>query len=184
MREDPDIVKLLKKEVKNKNQGNEIFKNQTDIDKFDKEEFIKELKIEMQNNSYYNDIKNNDLITSKNEISKSDNPHYPINFNRKLDEDLGLENKSKTNNSILNIESEDDSYINRIEKESSSIDDIDRVIIELVKVNRWLTPSDIAKLIGCSHTAINYRIHALYKAGLLKNYVLKLKKKQDNIVKY
>lgn len=184
MKEDPDIVKLLKKEEKHKNQGYEIFKNQTDIDKFDKEKFIKELKSEMQNSSYYHEIKNNDLITNKNEISKSENPHYQINFNRKLEDDFGLKNKSKTNNNILNIESEKDFYINRIERERSSLDDIDRAIIDLVRVNRWLTPSDIAKLIGCSHTAINYRIYALYKAGLLKDYVIKQKKKKDNIIKY
>ena len=50
------------------------------------------------------------------------------------------------------------------------LDEIDKAIIQLIKINCWITPSFIARVIGCSHTAIKYRIYALYKEGLLPNY--------------
>jgi len=69
--------------------------------------------------------------------------------------------------SIINEKAEEE---NNIKTSIFLLDEIDEAIIQLVKINRWIAPSTIARVIGCSPTAIRYRIYALYKEGLIPNY--------------
>ena len=176
MRNEPEIVKILREEENLGNQDYKMYKKYKFIDKFHKEKYIKEIKEEIKNSHYYQDIRKDTLVNCTYETSESKPLYKQTNYNRDSEIDLEFETKVNKNGSVLNVKSEDYFYLDSMKKERTSIDDIDRAIIELMRVNRWLTPSDIAKLVGCSHTAIKYRIYALYKAGILYDFGIKLKR--------
>ena len=59
---------------------------------------------------------------------------------------------------------------------SSSIDPLDRQLIELLRVNARLSVVRIAKALGCARSTVQLRLKALEDAGVITGYTISLAK--------
>ena len=168
MKEEPEIIKQLRREEQLKQSGEEINGTHVTMQIMEKERLIRELDDEMQTTSRDCKITTDDTVATTDETSNHNKLREVSNF-------------SNTSNFVLEPAPSPLQTVrylneNEIETRNTLLDDIDETIIELVKVNPLVTHSAIARALGCSHTAIKYRMYLLYRKGFLPGYRIKRKK--------
>jgi len=154
MKEEPEIVKQLRKEEKN---------NQLDDFRFEKKpEFIKKIQRKRVIESLEEDFGNMFFF----EVLEDDDC--------KSCEENNFEKNEITEKSVLTKDFKEEGDDTDI---VDYLDDIDKAIIDLIQVNPRISPSNIAKILDLSRTAIFYRIYDLKNQGLIKKYNFRFKKK-------
>jgi len=169
MKEEPEIIKQLRREEQLKQSREEINGTHETMQIMEKERLIRELDDEMQ------------TTTSQDSEITTDNPVITTNETSNHNKLREVSNFSNTSNFVLEPAPSPLQTVrylneNEIETRNTLLDDIDETIIELVKVNPLVTHSAIARALGCSHTAIKYRMYLLYRKGFLPGYRIKRKK--------
>lgn len=155
MKEEPEIVKQLRKEEKNNQLDDFRFNKKPDfVKKIQRKMVIKDLEKNFDSMFFFEILDETDVESSEEKkMIKNSKDHDESVFTTKFQEELD------------NIDTVD------------YLDKIDKAIIDLIQVNPNISPSNIAKILKLSRTAIHYRIYDLQKQGYINNFYFRYKRK-------